>query len=261
MGWGGYREHHNNSPQVPASNDRHLPSVPTTYDTLVRNFLAEPSGKIFMLYGDPVVFRFSLVLASRMLLHNVPIAVIDGCNRFDAHSIARYARERGVSSDAVLNRIFVSRGFTCYQMEAAVNDRLFPFIRSIGGHVALIFGLLDTFYDEQVHLREVRAILHRIVDRLHEMKSEGISLLLTSRLWNVAPQGRNALFTTLKTAADNIYRVDTNESMQPKLFLEHLRKVFDHGTDNTDVYQYHRFGNRELVEIPPWPQKRRSGSV
>ncbi len=251
MSWGGYRGGHEKSSQVPVPVRRPVPSVPTDYESFARGFLEGPPGKIFMLYGDPIVFRFSLALASRMVLHEVPIAVIDGCNRFDAHSIARYARERGASPDAVLRRIFVSRGFTCYQMEAAVSDRLLPFIRQIGGHVGFVFGLLDTFFDEQVPQREVRAILRRIVGRLGEMKSDGVSLLLTSRFWHVAPQGRNALFPMLKAASDRIYRIDLNETMQPKLFLEHARREADNGTHNTDIHQYHRFGNRRLVEVPP----------
>ena len=166
-------------------------------DLFSKRFSSPPSGKLFLLYGDPVVFRFSLALACRALSNGTPVAVVDGCNRFDAHSIARFAREHGHRPEDFLDSIFISRGFTCYQMEAAVNDRLQPFLDRIGGNTAMIFGLLDTLYDEQAPLMEVRNILSRMTARLREMKSAGISILLASRYWNVEAPGRNALFPAL----------------------------------------------------------------
>lgn len=232
-----------------------------TYDVLSQRFTAAPPGKLYLLYGDPVIFRFALALASHALARHAAIAVVDGCNRFDAHSIARFAREHGCSPDDFLKHIFISRGFTCYQMEAVMNDRLLPFLQRIGGTTAIIFGLLDTLYDEQASLPEVRNILRRMLVRLHDMKSMGISVLLASRKWNVPDPGRNALFATLQSGMDAVCRVEMNEEMKPKFYLEQPGKAIHHGTDNTDFYQYHRRGNRQLVEIPPRTAQRRSRSI
>ncbi len=192
----------------------------TTYDAVAHRFANPPPGKLYLLYGDPAVFRCSLMFASYALLRGNSIAVIDGCNRFDAHGIARFAREHNIEPHVLLNRIHISRGFTCYQIEAAVNDRLMPFLKHINANTVLIFGLLDTFYDEQAPFREVRQILHRVMEKLHEMKSSGISVLLASQAWNVLPKERNQLLTMLKTGMDNVYRVEINENNKPKLFLE-----------------------------------------
>ncbi len=232
-----------------------------TYDALSQRFTAAPPGKLYLLYGDPVIFRFALALASHALARRTSVAVVDGCNRFDAHSIARFAREHGYSPDAFLNHIFISRGFTCYQMEAVVNDRLLPFLQRIGGTTAIIFGLLDTLYDEQAPLREVRNILGRMVARLHDMKLRGISVLLASRKWNLPDPGRNALFTVLQSGMDAVCRVEMNEEMKPKFYLEQPGKAIHYGTDNTDLYQYSRRGNRQLVEIPPRTAQRRPGGI
>lgn len=196
----------------------------TTYDAVEHRFIGPPPGKLFLLYGDPIVFRFSLSLASHALLGGASIAVVDGCNRFDAHSIARFAREHTVDPDMLLNRIYISRGFTCYQMEAAINRRLMPFLQRMNARTALIFGLLDTFYDEQAPLQEVRQILRRILTTLHEMKSRGISLLLASQAWNVLPKERNQLLAALKSGMDTVYRVEMNEENKPKFFLETYQK-------------------------------------
>ena len=84
----------------------------TTYDAIEHRFTDPPPGKLYLLYGDPTVFRLSLTLASYALLRGNPIAVIDGCNRFDAHGIARFAREHSIEPNVLLNNIHISRGFT-----------------------------------------------------------------------------------------------------------------------------------------------------
>jgi len=212
--------------------------LPVTFGALSNRF-TRPPGKLCLLYGDPLIFRMSLTIASQALACNMPIAVVDGCNRFDPHAIAQFARRRNIAPAVLLNRIFVSRGFTCYQMEAAITNRLLPMLRRIGSRAAVIFGLLDTFYDEQAPFREVNHMLDRIVDVLRTMKSQGISVLLVCREWNILPDERNELFATLKLSVDHVYRLEHHEPHKPQLFFEQQRGV-SHGTYSTDVHEYHR---------------------
>jgi hypothetical protein len=87
---------------------------------------------------------------------------------------------------------------------------------------AMIFGLLDTFYDEQAKFYEVQKSLQRILRKLHEMKNEGVSILITSLEMKVLPEERNQLFRTLKWNADQIYRFDVSEE-RCQLVLESTR--------------------------------------
>ena len=120
--------------------------LPVASQTLVQSFVAPP-GKVCLLYGDSLVFQFSLKMAAYAMAQGKPIAVVDGCNRFNVHLLSRFARERRIDPDDFLRRIYISRGFTCYQMEQAVSSRLPPFLELIDSNIAMIFGLLDTFYD------------------------------------------------------------------------------------------------------------------
>jgi len=71
-------------------------------------------------------------------------------NRFDVHYLAEFARRlacrpagsagarhdgRRITPEDLLDRIFVSRAFTCYQMEAAITERLPAFLRRSGSSV------------------------------------------------------------------------------------------------------------------------------
>ena len=187
--------------------------------SLVQSFVAPP-GKVCLLYGDHLVYQLSLRMAAYAMVQGTSVAVVDGCNRFNVHLLSRFARERRMDPDEFLRRIYISRGFTCYQMEQAVGNRLPLFLESIGSNVAMIFGLLDTFYDEQASFREVQQILRRLLGTLQEIKRGGVSVLLACTEWNVLPKERNQLFTTLKTGMDSIYRLTADQNNKPSLVLE-----------------------------------------
>lgn len=179
-------------------------------DTIIHSF-PQPPGKVILLHGDREIFPFSLTMAAQAMRKGMPIAVVDGANRFDVHLLARFARERRMDPDEFLRRIYISRGFTCYQMEQAIVGRLPAFLRSIGSTVAMVFGLLDTFYDQQAPLREVQQILTRVQAAFGSMKADGVSLLIVCREQRVAPEERNQLFTRLKAGVDGAYALTSDE--------------------------------------------------
>jgi hypothetical protein len=198
---------------------------------LMNDFTKLPSGKICLLYGDKRVFQLSLLLASHALLKNKSLAVVDGCNRFSVYSISYFARQHHFDPERLLRRIFISRGFTSYQMEAVVNDKLVPFLNRVNSNTALIFGLLDTFYDEQVPFREVKGMLRRIIIQLDRMRRQGFSILLASTEWDIRPRERNQLFDSLKQVADTVYKLAAE---CPEGF-QRVVKNKDRGQKNIDI--------------------------
>ncbi len=197
---------------------------------LIRQFKEAPPGKLYLLHGSGTVFRLSLSAAGHALLAGVPITLVDGTNRFDAYYIAEFARRyttaaqrqegRVVSPEELLERIYVSRAFTCYQMEAVVTERLPAFIRKMSSPVAIVFGLLDTFYDEQAPMFEVRQSLRRIIGALHGLKDDNISVLLASLDVKPASKERAGLFPMLSAAMDRVYQVTDNAEGVPVIVPE-----------------------------------------
>jgi hypothetical protein len=260
-------------------------NLPVSSQALVQSFVAPP-GKVYLLYGDSLIFHLSLRMAAHAMAKGMPIAVVDGCNRFNVHLLSHFARERRLDPDEFLNRIFISRGFTCYQMEQAVSGRLPLFLKSIGSNIAMIFGLLDTFYDEQAPFREVQQILRRVLGTLQDIKAGGASVLLACTEWNVLPKERNQLFATLKAGMDRIYHLELDETQTPRLFLEraaddtissmltseggsqiHPDRMCQekggnrYGTNGSDLYQHYRQRDRKLVEVPSRASQRGSGDL
>ena len=178
------------------------------YTALVRQFAAAPPGKLYCLHGGRDVFRLSLHAASHALLRGVPIALVDGTNRFDLYAITSFARrlgDRRATPEDLLQRIFISRAFTCYQMEAVITERLPAFVRRSRIPVVIVFGLLDTFYDEQAPLFEVKAGLRRIMAALQQLKRDNIAVLLASQDTTPASPERRGLFAGLAAGMDRVF--------------------------------------------------------
>jgi hypothetical protein len=262
--------HHRRYPGPPASAELGSDAVSVRSEGMIRSF-AEKPGKVYLLYGERPIFQLSLQMAAHAMTKGNSIAVVDGCNRFDVHALSRFARMRKIDPTKFLGRIFISRGFTCYQMEQAITRKLPSFLSTIHSHTAFIFGLLDTFYDEQASLREVRQILQRLLLSFQEMKATGASLLLVCLERTVAPPERNQLFTTLKHGVDRVYKLDTSEQGTHRLLLESqqttpaaqiiVRGETKYGTDSTNLHQPDRHRIIKLDKVPPRTAERRSGSI
>jgi hypothetical protein len=248
-------------------------SIPIRSEQIIKGFVDKP-GKVFLLYGNRIVFHLSLRMAAHAMMNGKSIAVVDGCNQFDVHSLSRFARRHRIDPTEFLNRIFISRGFTCYQMEQALTYRLPVFLKKIHSSTALVFGLLDTFYDEQASLREVQQILQRLLKSFQEMKLAGTSLLLVCLERTVAPKERNQLFTILKSGADRVYKIDSDKHGELQLFLEPQQTARtvsalnlitegenNRGTNRTNLHQSNRCGAGKLVKVPPRASQRRSRSI
>ncbi len=190
------------------------------YSEIFNRFQASPPGKLFFLHGGDAVFRLSLNVAARGLAAGVPMTLIDGTNRFDVYYIAEFARRLADrqppalrrSPEEFLRNLYISRAFTCFQMEAVLTDRLPAFLREQRSPVVVIFGLLDTFYDEQAPFHEVRAGLQRIIATLRALKERNVALLLASLDLRPASGERKMLLPTLAAAMDRVYRVESMEN-------------------------------------------------
>ncbi len=137
--------------------------VPTT--SQVPSMGIQPkTGGWFLLVGPHSLNATLLTLISR-LGKGAPVRVLDGGNRFNAYNVARQAGGR----PEVLNRITVSRAFTCYQVLSLLGSTpasASPFV---------VLDLLNTFYDESVQAAERKRLLRGCIANLHrlEQKSGG----------------------------------------------------------------------------------------
>jgi hypothetical protein len=94
-----------------------------------------------------------------------PLTVLDGGNRFPAYRLIRLICDRTPYPSLALQRTFIRRAFTCYQMSALLEAT--PALPQ----PYILLDLLTTFYDEQVSMQEVSRLLDgclRQIERLYQ---------------------------------------------------------------------------------------------
>lgn len=120
----------------------------------------EPKVGSWLLLVGPRSINTTMLTAIARLGERGALRVLDGGNRFNAYTVARAARGR----PEVLNRITVSRAFTCYQVLSLLESTpaiQMPFV---------VLDMLSTFYDESVQLGERKRLLRACIIHLKRLE-------------------------------------------------------------------------------------------
>ncbi|MGE5313320.1 MAG: hypothetical protein ACM3Q4_01340 [Acidobacteriota bacterium] len=222
------------------------------YKVVQRHFSAPP-GKIGLLYGERSVYATGTLVASEVIRRCGAVVFVDGANRVDPYYLARLARYRSLNPAEFLERAFVSRAFTCYQLDVAITDGLVEMLHAVNAASLIVYGPMDLMDDDQAPLCDVYDIWARIRRTLEQLKSENISTLLVSKVPHFQIREREKLFPMLKTMSDVVYRLDSVGGYQ--------RITLEGGTNGTNGGNRNipdTAGRTKLVKLPEGAQKRGS---
>jgi hypothetical protein len=167
-------------------------------------------GNAVLLYGSPMVYYTTLVVIKEVLRRLPNVALVDGANRYDAYGLARLARLNGMDPIEVLSKVFVSRIFTAFQADGVITRGVEPFLNQSKAKALIVLGLLHTFYDDQISVREAEKSLARISAKFSALKENGISILLASESLTPSQRERQAFQLRLKAMVDDVYEVSSD---------------------------------------------------
>lgn len=106
-----------------------------------------------------------------------PCYCLDGGNCFDPYVLTSQARRLGLNPKPLLERIFISRAYTCHQLLEAITSMLAPLAERPEPPLAVILGLDRLFLDDDIPLGERRRLYSRVVARIKELLQRGLPLL------------------------------------------------------------------------------------
>ena len=119
----------------------------------------EPKAGSYILLVGPRNLNTTMLNAIARLGERGAVRILDGGNRFNAYLVARAAHGRL----EVLNRITISRAFTCYQVRSLLESTPatpVPFV---------VLDMLSTFYDESVQVGERKRLLQACTRHLERL--------------------------------------------------------------------------------------------
>jgi len=170
--------------------------------------------RLSLFWGAHTPTRALLTLATALAARGCRPHIYDGGNRFDGYFIARLARRISARPHSILERIQLSRAFTCFQLAERIEN-------TTGSNEPLIIlDLLNTFYDESVPLREVEYLLDKTLAHLHQLAVSG-PVIIGAREPRQPVQERWPLLERLQLGADAAWMLhppEASEGAQLSLF-------------------------------------------
>jgi hypothetical protein len=149
-------------------------------------------------------------MAARAAMAGRRVLYVDGANCFDPYIPAGMARQAGLDPRRVLDRLLLSRAFTCHQLETLIVDRLDAAIRARRPGLVVIAGWGHLFHDENVPPREALRLLEATARHVRGLAERGTPVLATHEDGPAVPRPR-PIAACLARAATAVIRVDRAE--------------------------------------------------
>ncbi len=140
-------------------------------DDLFPGFLP---GDFAVLYGSPSVISLTSLLCVRAQLPaqlgglGSNVIFIDGGNTFRLYNIARLAQLHQLDPRQVLERVFISRAFTAYQLTSLIMEKLEETIKTYNAKLVVISDIAGFFLDKDVPHEEAERVYSQIVSYLSD---------------------------------------------------------------------------------------------
>lgn len=209
---------------------------------------------INFLHGTYGVYQTAMLVAADFLRKREPVVIIDAANTTDPFFIAGIFKTSGMEPEELLQRGFISRCYTFYQVDVTVTDGMSDFMRKVQAKTLLVFGLLDQIDDEQVAIPDIHDILMRMKQTFDQLKTEGVSTLLVSTPLHFQLKEREHYFNAFKGIADVTYRIDREYSHSPA-------KRGRNGTTDRNSHTAYRQRAGAVGKLPPRAPKRTAGAL
>jgi hypothetical protein len=143
-------------------------------------------GDFAVLFGHPVIKMLSFLLSVRCQLPlrkgglNSRVVYIDGGNTFDPYAVSAIAREYGLEPKSVLEKIFISRAFTAYQLTALVFEKLEEALKRYRSRLVVVSDVAGLFLDRDVPKIEGRDIFFKMARYLSDLASRRRVIVVAS---------------------------------------------------------------------------------
>ena len=176
-------------------------------------------GEFAVLYGQSLVKTLTFMLSVRCQFSteesglNSTAIYLDGGNTFDPYAISAIAQQNEVDPRATLEKIFVSRAFTAYQLSALIFETLENALKEHGSKLVLISDVLSLFMDSDVPTKEALAIFSKAVNYLSELAAKRKAIVIASFFPSEQLRRRFSLESTLLEGASTTVKVQKSKGI------------------------------------------------
>ncbi|MFP3984910.1 MAG: hypothetical protein ACLFU9_02955 [Candidatus Bathyarchaeia archaeon] len=145
-------------------------------------------GDFAVLYGSPTVLPLSMLLCVRAQLPyqlgglETNVVFVDGGNTFRLYDVSYVARLHELDPKQVLERIYISRAFTAYQMTSLILDKLQDAVEEHNSKLVVISDFAGLYLDKDVPEREARDVFNQSTLYLSKFARENRAIVAATYL-------------------------------------------------------------------------------
>jgi hypothetical protein len=183
-----------------------------------------------VLIGGHLAVAAATLFSGLLVSQENQVLYVDGANAFDPYIVARYARRIGLHPKDILDRedFLLSRVFTCHQLTILLEERVLE--RVVGGNTLLIVsGPFNTFMDESVPWREVKALFRRLQKALVRIGQQAPFLLAQPPVHG--SKERRLLLRELASLVETVAWVEEDEQGPRVRVMKPVRNVLRPGKE------------------------------
>ncbi len=170
---------------------------------------------IWVLYGPHAATGFLLKLCVRDALKG-QVRILDFGNRCDMYFVARELKKTTNDPAAILNRIILSRAFTCYQALTLLKQ-----VRSLCETPVFILDLMEPFLDESVKKQEAERLFYESLTLIQTL-SKSNRVFIGVKPLPAAASDRMNLLNKLPNFTDHFFCLN---DAQPKALLSETEQL------------------------------------
>jgi hypothetical protein len=188
-------------------------------------------GDFAVLYGSKSVQSLVSLLCVRAQLSpqlgglGSNVVFVDGGNTFSLDQVTRLARLHQLDPKKTLERIYLSRAFTAYQITALILEKLKETVKRYDAKLVIISDIAGLFLDKDVPEYEARRVYSQVIAYLSNFaKENNIALITTYPPHNESK--RNSFLQAVTCGKANVVIALNQTTYEREFVLEkHPRQV------------------------------------
>jgi len=193
-------------------------------------------GNFAVFHGSTTVLPLSMLLCVRAQLPyqlgglETNVVFVDGGNTFRLYDVSCIAQRHKLDPREVLERIFISRAFTAYQMTSLILDELQNAVKKCDSKLVMISDIAGLYLDKDVPKKEAIDVFNQLTVYLSNFARENHVIVLAIYLPHY-PLQRNLFFKAVVCGRANVV-VSVTQSKHGQQFVLEKHPFFSLGRIN-----------------------------
>ncbi len=188
-------------------------------------------GDFAAIYGPTSVLSLASLLCVRAQLPaqlgglGSNVVFVDGGNTFRLYQIARLARLHQLDPKNTLERLYISRAFTAYQMTALILKKLKETVNHYNAKLAIISDIAGFFLDKDLPEDEARRVYSQVTAYLSNFAKENQIVLVTTYLPHQENRRNNFLHALTCARANAVLSIRQSKYRHEIVLEKHPRYI------------------------------------